>query len=239
MSKILDAEYQEHTITNVEEDGSYYSIQIDDGFHFGFEKTSVVPKIGDIARFYGKGLGYIIRGLDINGQEIFYKTAEEQQIANKKAAEEENDKRYTEYLVNKEDYQKQYSNFPEIFQERINNFRERNSNFWEFEGYEIFCCDEALKIVKLGSPEAITKFHQAKIKEQKQIVPDCDYDNHSGNTFGTACYFARIYLENPVLIPKMHGALCPMVGCEKYGCYSTTINRLENQDGKATRTATL
>ncbi len=63
------------------------------------------------------------------------------------------------------------------------------------------------------------------LPKQKERVPDLAYDEHSGNTFGVACKLAHCYAAEPDLVPKMHGALCPLVGCESYGCWSTTVGQ--------------
>ncbi len=55
------------------------SITTSDGWSFFIdEKWGVVPCIGDVARFYGKGIGSPVRGLDINGVKCFYLTKEQQ-----------------------------------------------------------------------------------------------------------------------------------------------------------------
>lgn len=42
-------------------------------------------------------------------------------------------------------------------------------------------------------------------------------DGHSGNTAGAATYLARLYIESPEYVAKVHGALSPLVGSEAYG----------------------
>lgn len=51
------------------------------------------------------------------------------------------------------------------------------------------------------------------------------FGEHSGNTFGAACKLAHCFVAEPHLISKMHGALCPLVGCEEYGCWSTVAGK--------------
>lgn len=73
-----DEEYQDQIIENVvyEPDGSY-TITVD-GWSFHVDpSTPVAPKKGDSARFYSKGIGYVVRGLFINGQQVFYRTEQE------------------------------------------------------------------------------------------------------------------------------------------------------------------
>lgn len=71
----MDTEFRELEITEV----NGLKIVTDDGWSFMVpESTTIVPKVGMSVRFYGKGLGYPVRGLEINGVTIFYRTVEEQ-----------------------------------------------------------------------------------------------------------------------------------------------------------------
>lgn len=54
------------------------AIQREDGFSFCVPQDSpVIPQVGMVARFYGKGIGYNVRGLFLDGQKVFYRTADE------------------------------------------------------------------------------------------------------------------------------------------------------------------
>jgi len=81
--RLEDNEYQDHTITRVEKnaDGSY-----DIGFDgMGFYcpgNSPIEPKVGMTARLYGKGLGARVRGLVIDGHEVYYRTEAEDKEAN-------------------------------------------------------------------------------------------------------------------------------------------------------------
>ena len=73
-----DNEFQDRTITAVEKhpDGSYEITH--DGLCFYVPgSTPIEPKVGMVARFYGKGLGSRVRGLYIDGQKVFYRTEAE------------------------------------------------------------------------------------------------------------------------------------------------------------------
>lgn len=60
-----------------------------------------------------------------------------------------------------------------------------------------------------------SKAYGYDLKREKEVIP---YDDgHSGNTFGAACMLARLYLEDASLVPKMHGAMSPVVGSEEHG----------------------
>lgn len=74
-----DEQFKETTITNVRDEGEgYWSIQLSSGWHFIVPATSPVePKEGMVARFYGKGIGFAVRGLFLDGQKVFYRTEAE------------------------------------------------------------------------------------------------------------------------------------------------------------------
>lgn len=213
-----DTEFQDTTIQGVGKHDEYYSIKRADGWSFSFKDVGIEPKIGDRARFYGRGIGSTVRGLFINGQKIFYRTPEEQKEQFLlKAIKRDNEKK-AKFEANREAMDADFAALPENFQARINRFRTNNPDFrWEMESYELFCCKEALKISDaFESGEAINEFSKLKFSEQKQLV-DID-DGHSGNTFRCAVRLAFHQKTNPELVAKEHGALCMLVGCASYGC---------------------
>lgn len=89
MIKERDQEYQDQTITSVEEHDGNYWVKFEDGFMLAVTSPGFEIKASDEARLYGKGIGYSVRGLDINGREVYYRT-EEQARARTLAALEEN-----------------------------------------------------------------------------------------------------------------------------------------------------
>lgn len=78
-----DKDFEEVTIEKVNEYKDSWEIKRSDGFSFSFKgESGVVPNEGDTCRFYGKGIGYQVRGLFINGQKVFYRTESEQKEHN-------------------------------------------------------------------------------------------------------------------------------------------------------------
>lgn len=75
-----DGQFEETTISNVTPDEyGGWSFTRSDVWSFYVDKDSpVVPEDGMTARFYGKGLGYIVRGLFLDGKKVFYRTEAEQ-----------------------------------------------------------------------------------------------------------------------------------------------------------------
>jgi len=109
-----------------------------------------------------------------------------------------------------------YESLPQIFKNRIYQFRTLNPEFRvKYESYEMFCCKEAVKIsAAFSTSEEIDSF--AKLSHEEQIKSVQLGDGHSGNTFAFACFLAKTYIDSPNYITKINGALAPLVGSEEY-----------------------
>jgi hypothetical protein len=72
-----DAEFEEVIIAEAtaREASGGWEIKRSDGWIFFVPKDSpVAPAVGMTARFYGKGIGFTVRGLFLDGVEVFYRT---------------------------------------------------------------------------------------------------------------------------------------------------------------------
>lgn len=219
MNSIKDNEYEDTIIKSVSESNGYYSIERIDGWSFDIDKKyNVIPEVNDKIRFYGRGMGFTVRGVAINGKVLYYKTKEQEREDHKKYCEELEQKRKNEFEENKNSLDEKYNALPEIFKKRIDKFRASNKNFrWEYENYEMFCCEEAVKIANcLKTEENINKWKDLSYEEQIKLVPIDK--GHSGNTFGCAVSLAKLYITSPAFVELAHGALTPLVGCKEYGC---------------------
>lgn len=73
-----DDAFELTTIAEVKPATNGWSITRDDGWSFFVPPESPIePKPGMVARFYGKGMGYTVRGLFIDGVKVFYRTEAE------------------------------------------------------------------------------------------------------------------------------------------------------------------
>jgi hypothetical protein len=195
------------------------SVTFTDGWSLGFPEDFMPrPKPGDVVRRYGRGIGFSVRGLFLNGKKVRYQTAAEMEAEHKRENEERHAKKCREFEEQKAERDRRYEALPEIFRKRIDKFRRNNPNFRvEYEPYELFCCEEAVKIAAaLKTPEEIDRFYKLPWEEQRALVPIDE--GHSGNTFGCACMLAKLYLTRPEYVEQMHGALAPLVGSQEYGC---------------------
>ncbi|MFA6938799.1 MAG: hypothetical protein WC229_00835 [Candidatus Paceibacterota bacterium] len=236
-----DQQFEDVIIESVE--GKTFTRQ--DGWSFAVQaECTVIPKPGDVARFYGRGIGSTVRGLDINGVQCYYRTEKQQKEEDAQWVENYHAEKKAEFEKNKADMDARYQKLPALFQKRIDKFRTNNPDFrWEYEPYEMFCCEQAVVIataigkkilddigpiglsleeaklvVCQKAPETIEKFTKMDWEDQKKSIPELS-DGHSGNTFGCAITLTRLYLsEDSGNIVKMHGALSPLVGSKEYGC---------------------
>lgn len=110
----------------------------------------------------------------------------------------------------------------ELYRERMKGFLATSADWgWKMGGYELFVCEEAVKILAvISTVEGIKSFYAASMEGQKALVPTLDYDNHSGNTFGCAVRLAHLACADIDLVPKMHAAMCPLMGCADAGCWN-------------------
>lgn len=220
MKKADDREFKDVRIISVKTGKSSWSITREDGWEFFVaKKWGIRPRVGDIARFYGKGIGAIIRGLDINGRECFYRTPKQEAARNARWLRNYYEKKKKEFEKNRAALDVQYNSLPIVFQRRIDKFRKNNPDFrWKYEAIEMFVCVQAVKIADtLKAAVAVRAWHEMSFEDQKRLVPDLD-DGHSGNSLGAACALAGLYFENPEGVVRMHGVLAPLVGSKEYGC---------------------
>lgn len=186
------------------------------------EGVAEPPKPGERARFYGQGVGYSVRGVVVNDRVYHYLSATDAEAARDAALKQEAAARRRTFDEARAEFDKTVAALPEPFRQRIARFLTKPEWGPEFSPYELFVCTEAVKFAEaLKTPEAIAAFYKLSYNEQRAQVPAMA-DGHSGNTFSAACSLARLYVRNPELVPKYHGALCGLVGCDAYGCWASS-----------------
>ena len=207
-------------IREIEESDSGYTIHQVGGLSLFLDKKhNAIPKKGDEITIHTKGGVFgTIRGIYINGEIVFWKTDANLENARQEWLAENEEKKQRRFNDNLARMNKRYDSLPKQFQNRIDKFREKNDRFRiDYEEYELFCCEQAVIIAKgCKTKEAVQVFKEKKWKEQIKQIKKLSSD-HSGNTFGCACYLAYWYLEDPENVVKVHGALAPLVGTDKYG----------------------
>ena len=216
-----DDQFTEDTLDAVRERPDGYELT-HDGWTLSCPKVEGLPApcVGEILRCYGRGIGSIVRGIVVGGRVYRYRTEAEEHT---RAAEEQRAQeaeREQAFVANLADTDRRIAALPVFFRERIAKFQRDGGYHFrrDYEAYELFCCEQAVVIADaLHTREAIDAFAAAPWEEQTRMVSGLSND-HSGNTFGAACQFARTYITHPEFVPMMHGALVPLVGCAAYGC---------------------
>lgn len=220
---VKERQYEEVTIESVEPDSSGgWTVKRSDGWSFWVQADSPIePKPGMRARFYGKGIGFTVRGLTLDGVTVFYRTAAEEEARHQEWCRERDRERRAEFEANRDELDRRVAALPDVFRRRIERFRAGNPDFrWEYEGYELACCETAVKIAKaVGSRERYAELCDGEDAwpAVSAMVPDMD-PGLSGNQFGCALMLAGLYLNNPDAVTRQHGAMTPLVGCKEYGC---------------------
>jgi len=215
----IDFEWRIATIKSLFKADKGYDITFTDGWSLWVaEHPTYIPKIGDAVQLFGKGIGHTIRGITINDVVFRYKTPLEAEKEFKKSIELADKEKKAKFKENKKNIDKRFKALPEVFQTRIMKFRNTNPDFrWQYEDYELFCCEEAIKIADhFKTPDAIYTWSKLPYEEQDKLYKADP--NHSGNTFAFARRLAYLYLSNPDSVIKEHGALVLLVGCKEYGC---------------------
>jgi hypothetical protein len=220
---VNDTEYQERTINAVTERPEGWEIGSDGWVFWVPKEHGVTPHVGDISRFYGRGIGYRVRGLALNGHIAWYRSEEEdlrEAQARQAASDAERRREFEQH--GRAELDARYATLPPVFQRRIDRFRRNDPDFrWGSEGYEMSCAVDAVKIAAWArTPERVKEYHDLAWKEQQAAIPDI-FQGHSGNSFAFACRLAHHYLTDPELVAQEHGALCILNGCDGDGkCYT-------------------
>lgn len=224
-----DLQFESHSVKTV--------TAVEDGWDVRFEgglclwvpndRCQQAPIPGDTMRLYGRGLGYPVRGITIGHHYVYrYQTEAEADAERIASIEASKAKKVRDFEANLPTFEASVQALDAPFRVRMRRFLRRDGWGAEFGGYELFVCQEAQKIIaRLRTVEEVKAFHAANCDAQKELVPELDADNHSGNTFGAATMLAHVYLTDKslaaVMIQRVHGALCPLVGCTEYGCWAT------------------
>lgn len=218
MNMANDTQFEEVTINNVTKSTSGWEIQRSDGWSFFVPADSPVePQVGHVARFYGRGIGFTVRGLVIDGRTVFYRTVDEQRAKEAEEAVARAMKQQADYEAAKPKNDERIAALPAVLRDRILRFREKTERFGpEFEGYELFCSEQATLIFNaLKDEENIKTFAKFDWENQKAAVPELS-DGHSGNTFGFAVLLARLLATTPERCADVPGAMSPLVGSDAY-----------------------
>jgi hypothetical protein len=206
-----------------------HSVTDADGWTMHCAAEGVPIAKGDLIEMWGKGLGFTVRGFAVGGHLFWYRTEAQQKAQDEADRLDRDAKRRAEFEAGREKADAAYDALPDTFKARIDRFRAGNPNFrWEFEGYEMASCTDALKIASYCSVNRIAEGDEEptaadnvlayqKLPHEEQLKAGIS-DGHSGNTFGFAVRLAYLWVTDPGRVEFEHGAMVPLVGCRAYGC---------------------
>lgn len=220
-----DSQFEDYIIHAVKPHGEHsFTLDLRDGGTLWVEndKGLIRPFPGWTARLYGKGFGFPVRGVVVGDLVYRYETEDQYQASMTAAREEDDARKREEWKANLAENQARVDALPVVFRERFNGFIQARTDFgWQFGPYELMVCEQAAQLATALSddPDAISKFQDLSNDEKLARFPNLD-QGHSDNSFSAMVVLAITYLLNPKLVPKMHGVLCPLVGCEDYGCFA-------------------
>lgn len=225
MSFEQDSQYQSEKIANVEasgERGWFLTFEGGSGIFCTNEHCAQTPQPGETARLYGKGFGYQVRGIVIDGRVYRYLTEAEEEQRRRNWLLEQQNSRQQQLDSERPERDLRRAALPEPFRLRLDGFEAARPEWRrEFEAYELFCCEEAARMAeRFKTADALREFNKLDHDGQKEAAPELRMSEHSVNTWGASLNLAVLFLEQPDLVPLQHGALCPLVGCQDYGCHA-------------------
>ena len=214
-----DTEWEDRTIakaTDWGEDG--WQIDFEEGLCLGIPNGPITPEPGMAIRLYGRGFGYAVRGVFIEGHEFRYETEAamrtrfDGELAQKKGEDQ------ARLEAEGADRDARWDALPAVYRQRRDRFIENNPTWRrDYEPYELFVCEQAhLIAAALKTRAAIADFHKADWEAALRLVPGLD-GGHSGNTLGMACKLAVFEIEYPEGVVRQHGAMSPVAGSAAHG----------------------
>lgn len=212
----FDDEYEEDRVAEVEPRPGGYAIRRSDGGWLSFDDGPIIPEVGMTARFYGRGFGYVVRGLTIDGYTFYYRTAEQDRERHEAEVAKRNQERAAEYARTKGEMAERLSVYPDVFRRRIHRFLANSPTAWEHQAYEMMVCDAALLIIDTY-PDAPS--HRRWVDNAYEpSIPESFEMGLSGNQWDMARRLASWWFVDRENIYRDHAAISLLVGCEAAGC---------------------
>jgi hypothetical protein len=212
----MDTTREDYVIESVQQNDDGFDVFTNQGIAIFLEAHyNVFPRAGDQLTLYVIR-GSEIAGIELNGQEVFFKTQQEVEQRHAEVVQEAQSQKMAQFEKKRDHLDGMYEKMPEIFRKRVDKFRANNSTFrQDFEEYELFCCTEAVKIADYcKTAENLKSF------DNSQASVDVLAKGHTENSYGMSVRLAHAYLSEPESLLEIHGALSHKVGCVAYGCHT-------------------
>lgn len=182
-----------------------FSVTVDSGWSFWMDaQYAGKVKEGDWVYLFGKGIGFQIQGVAVNGTTLWYKTNEQMEAEHKAWCDNHDREKRERLEANRNKWLADIAALPDPLRLRMERFMSEKEDFLKDSGeYELFCCTEAVKVMdyikaQIGDDasektvkDAINAFKELPWEEQAKVVSD----GHSGNSFDFACMLAYCVLN--------------------------------------------
>jgi hypothetical protein len=170
--KIEDRDFGDLILTDVDDDragAESWSVRVGSTC-FGIPKAPGIkpPASGDRVRMWpSPNFGARIRGVALRGVVVHFRTDDEFRLKLAQEASERDAKKRAEYeATGKAEQQARYEELPPVFQRRLDKYRANNPDFgWTFEGYELFCCEQAVVFAREAVNAAETGENDAEVAQ--------------------------------------------------------------------------
>jgi hypothetical protein len=228
LEEMMDKEHDAKkmvTLTEVKEGEDGWSVTTDEGWGIFLNRKEggPTPAVGQQATIYGDGIGRPVRGVDLDGVELYYRTPEQEHEQHQEWCYDKAMGQTRDLVANEADRDRRIEALPDPFHRRFRRFYLFKGVDWRirFETYELFVCEEAVKFAaEFETEERLLDWAKASYEIQRERLPSLS-NQHSGNTFGTAVMLAQTFLHEPEMVVRQHGALHGLVGCNDYGCWAS------------------
>ena len=158
--------YQEFTVKEVTKYGDGYSITTEDSTGFGIPDNGIEPEPGMRGRIYSPGFGSQFHGVDLDGQEVFWRTPMERDANRVKWLAGRDRRQREEFAEQKAKLDADFEALPEPLKARIQRFRDADPGFRVTgESYELFTCVEGAKFLKRAQRAVETGRYDEEVAE--------------------------------------------------------------------------
>ncbi len=218
-AKDTDRNFVVGRICEVRDFGGVSEIKIENGWTFGLDKKyRRLPKPGDAVTLYYRGHGSSVYGVDLNGEELFYRNPSEDREQRSRESTDWMKAQESASLLRLSEIDRRMAKLPDLFKRRLQVFLKNNASFAvQFALDELDVAEEAIKLAaKLSAEKADIQLDPDEVRKYLGRTPRLR-DSYDGD-WDVVGWLARLYLRLPDLVPVWHSVWCPLVGCRTVGC---------------------
>ncbi len=177
-------------LTHISENENGYVLSRGGWMFFASKKLmgNVVPKVGDEVQLSMTKSAYI-RGLKLNGKEIYFKTDKQIQQERIDKLQKIKEETHAAFIAYEKHATRDYNSLHKCLRAEIDDLRAQGQEQREqWEPEVMFTLTEAMKIANtLKTPEAVKAFWNATYEKKQELVPTLSDDHFAHHTLELAC----------------------------------------------------